>query len=76
MAVPVQPSLVLGMDRQLRMAGAKAAHGRLLLRVGPLGIVLFEALRPSPFHWLLIGWVTDETLLRASHDIPPHAVFR
>jgi hypothetical protein len=76
MAVPVQPSLVWGIAHQLRTAGASHHHGRLLLRAGPLGVLLFNSRRPSPFHWLIIGWVTDQTLVRASHELPRGAVFR
>jgi hypothetical protein len=79
MALPLQPRGAGYLAAQLRANGAtkvQDVQDVLLLRVGPLGICLLTSHQPLHFGWLVIGTVTDETLVRAGHDLVFGAQYR
>lgn len=69
MALPLQSRDAAYLADQLRRSGAREVGGQLLLRVGPLGVVLTFSHSPFDFAWVVAGTVTDDTLVRASRDL-------
>jgi hypothetical protein len=76
MALPLQSRDAFYLAEQLRRNGAVVVHGTPLLRVGPLGVYLVTSHHPFDFAWLVTGTVTDDTLVRAGHDLVAGARYR
>ncbi len=69
MALPLQSRDAGYLADQLRTSGGRDVDGRLLLRVGPLGVALTFSHSPLDVAWVVAGTVTDDTLVRASRDL-------
>jgi hypothetical protein len=64
------------LDRRLTDAGARPVDGQSVLRVGPLGALVTRYTRPTEVRWLVVGTVTDQTLLDAVADLRQGATLR
>jgi hypothetical protein len=69
MALPLQSRDAHYLAEQLRTSGAREIDGQLVLRAGPLGVALTFSHRPFDVAWVVTGTVTDQTLVRAAHDL-------
>jgi hypothetical protein len=76
MALPLPAREAYELADQLETSGATATHGRELLRVGPLGVMLTRAEEPDGTRWLLTGTVTDAALARAAADVAAEVAAR
>ena len=76
LAIPLQSRDGGYLADQLRTSGAQEIDGRLVLRVGPLGVALTFSRHPFDFAWVVAGTVTDGTLVQAARDLDDGTRYR